>query len=424
MSFVPSPDSVGITQYAQAGYYLVGNKKFYSNIHAFAHAKKTNTPVSWYFYDDIWEEAHTAGQWKYQTLDQLYDMRARQIRQQYDHITISSSGGWDSRNIIEVFERNNLRIDCILIQVAPELNTTTSPTDFSPANWNGEVIYHAEPYAYQYIKRHPETKLIRSEWISEAKRYCRDVETLITMSHHRIGLTGARFTAVAKNAEFLAQTNNKNACIITGTDKPCIIINSEHANGFITEGIIRHMNWFCLSDKNWPSNVIHENFYWTPDLPELVVRGWYELLSLCNTDDQVKKAHNATVPLANRLWCKASMPVQNKLRKMLYRGFNPVDWQTNKPTAGAFFQELDLPILKMLEADGINVKGILGDAIRELVTTIGENHAVFAEKLQHGHELWVDRRISDNQTMIDFKPFITRLVPLDSTFRLTQENYF
>ena len=424
MNFVPNADSVGEVQYARAGHYFVGDKKFYNNYQAFEYAKKTGGEVKWYFYDDVWDNAHRVGNWKQQTLDQLYDLRAKQLRQQYDHITILSSGGWDSRNVVEVFERNGLHIDCILTQVVPELNSTTSSTNFAAENWNGEILYHAEPFAVQYVKRHPKTLFLRHEWINEAEKALRDPELLITTSHCRVGLTATRFTSMAKNPTLLDITKNKNACIISGADKPCIVLNGDAAMGFIPEGIIRHLNWFCSASKGWPPNIIHENFYWTPELPELVVRGWYELLALCARDPLVRQAHSLTETLPNRMIRKSSIPVQNSMRKMLYRGFDPNAWQAKKPTGSSFFFELDLPVLSLLESRNVHVKSVMGEALVELSKMIGEENAVFANKPLHDQKFWVDRCVSDDHTMVDYKSLITKCVDLDSTFQLTQENYF
>jgi hypothetical protein len=39
MNFVPNADSVGEVQYARAGHYFVGDKKFYNNYQAFESSK-------------------------------------------------------------------------------------------------------------------------------------------------------------------------------------------------------------------------------------------------------------------------------------------------------------------------------------------------------------------------------------------------
>lgn len=52
-----------------------------------------------------------------ESLDQLMDQHARNLRNKYNHVMLSWSGGTDSHTIYEVFKRNNLHIDEIVIWV-------------------------------------------------------------------------------------------------------------------------------------------------------------------------------------------------------------------------------------------------------------------------------------------------------------------
>jgi hypothetical protein len=93
----------------QFGYYTIGNLKTYSKIEAIELHTKTGTHPQWHFNDEIfsmhdWRVEPTA------SLEELYAIRARQIRDKYDYIVLFFSGGADSENMLRTFLRN----DCLL----------------------------------------------------------------------------------------------------------------------------------------------------------------------------------------------------------------------------------------------------------------------------------------------------------------------
>ena len=108
MNWTATPDANGDVMYGTFGNYCVGDKTFYNNSEAFIESNRTNKKVTWHFYDDVFKQAHDLGLWRTMTLDTLYVQRARQLRAQYEHITVLYSGGWDSQNILNIFEREGI----------------------------------------------------------------------------------------------------------------------------------------------------------------------------------------------------------------------------------------------------------------------------------------------------------------------------
>jgi hypothetical protein len=89
------------------GYYSCGTQLFASKIEACIHGTKTKIPVKWHFNDETFDNYP----WHIEpseSLDDLYDRRAREIREKYDYIVLAFSGGSDSNNILEAFIRQNL----------------------------------------------------------------------------------------------------------------------------------------------------------------------------------------------------------------------------------------------------------------------------------------------------------------------------
>ena len=176
---IPVPDSAGEMLYSPLGHFSVGNDTFYSNRDALEASRRVQLPAKWHYFDQVWANAHADGAWRNQSLTELYRVRARQLREQYDYVGVLFSGGWDSRNIIETFAAEGLHIDDIITFVTPELESTTAHNDQSASNWYGEIMYHAVPYAEQYAHDHPGTGVIRIEWLDRVESAFQDAETVM-----------------------------------------------------------------------------------------------------------------------------------------------------------------------------------------------------------------------------------------------------
>ena len=92
------------------GYYKVGDKKTYSKLEAIELHDRTGIHPIWEFnsaefscYD--WSKEPS------ESLAELYRNRAQQIRNKYDYLVLFFSGGADSTNILDVFIKNNIKLD-------------------------------------------------------------------------------------------------------------------------------------------------------------------------------------------------------------------------------------------------------------------------------------------------------------------------
>ena len=118
------------------GYYLVNGLEFDSKLQACIYATQLNKDVKWIFNDWMFSKYpwHVEPS---ETLDQLYDQRARQLREKYDYIIISYSGGADSHNIVSSFIRQGLHIDELVVNTMESITdkfTVVDPTVKNPEN--------------------------------------------------------------------------------------------------------------------------------------------------------------------------------------------------------------------------------------------------------------------------------------------------
>ena len=97
-------------------YFRVNNKIIFNHLLARYESFVSKKPIEFVCHDQEnnrlnWLEEPT------ESLDQLMDQHARNLRNKYQHVMLSWSGGTDSQTIYEVFKRNNLHIDEIVIWV-------------------------------------------------------------------------------------------------------------------------------------------------------------------------------------------------------------------------------------------------------------------------------------------------------------------
>jgi len=417
MNWNRTPDATGDVMYGMFGNYTVGDKIFYNNSEAFIESKSTGREVKWQFYDNVFKAAHDQGLWRNLSLDSLYVQRAMQLRAQYEHITVLYSGGWDSQNILNIFEREGIHVDAIAIYVVPELDSSTFANSLAADNWYSEIKYQALPFARAYCARNPGTKLIEIPWIDATiDAYTNDVETLYLESRTKPGFWFGRHITLSRHPELLKDVGNKNGCVVQGIDKPCVIHNDmQSALGFFPEGLLR-ICAYPRKSLGYQENQTWEFFYWTPDLPELAIRGWYELLMLCKRDPLVYRAHSSSTSLSDRFDLKMSRAVQDSIKSMLYEYFDPAMWQCDKQKEWGFHMSIEAPLIKILDERGIKWKQKLSEVLRQLPNIVGEENLVIGAAPSYQPEAHVDKILSDRTTVLDYKSVQGQFINLDMSF--------
>lgn len=253
------------------GHYKVGDKLYSNKFDAVMAAQQSNESVSWNFFDETLSKVNWAVEPEI-TLDNLYRIRAQQIRDQYDYIIVFCSGGSDSNNVIRTFLNNKIRVDEVMA-LAPMSGLSNWNFDRSNTNEDNtisETKFALFPILSEIADIDPSIKITINDFFEDIVKYkdeywayqaCGNIVTVLT-SH---------FTNVAKfkHIDDLLQSG-KRVGLVYGTDKPNIKIAK---NGDIS---------FILGDAginylNMPAEREHPNldrvlFYWTPDLPEIMVK--------------------------------------------------------------------------------------------------------------------------------------------------------
>jgi hypothetical protein len=313
------------------GYYISNGIKFSSKVDACLYGKTVNKPVEWIFHNDLFSKFP----WNIEpteTLDQLYDKRSRELREKYDYIILSFSGGSDTNNILESFIRQGLHIDEIVtnhITDATKSTTVLDPTITSAWNFAAEHNLQAVPRLKYISEKCPRTKITVldvSQVVLNSMNVFDDVDWVLHRNDHLS--IGQLFRYNYFHFKEMKNQFDKNLKIglIVGVDKPkCVIRKDNKFCIYFPDG---NVNITTINDFNDDyTNITTELFYWSKDtLPMLAkqahtVKRFLEI----NPDFQqyFKTASFASVRTHQ----------EKLLRKLMYTTWNESWFQVNKSTS-------------------------------------------------------------------------------------------
>jgi hypothetical protein len=251
-------------------YYKVDNKIFSSKINAILEAQKTLADVSWNFYNHVFDNIDWTKE-PVLSLDQLYKLRAQQIRDQYDYVIVMCSGGADSTNVVKSFLENNIHVDEI-VAGAPMSglnNWNWNDKDTSVNNTISETRYALFPLLNEISVKYPNVKITFNDYFENIINYktdewlydCQDWINPVVNAKGRLD----KFKHISNLAE-----QGKRIGVVWGIDKPMLRYDQAgNIYSIITDSGVNVAD--APFDKNYP-NVDRVLFYWAHDLPELLVK--------------------------------------------------------------------------------------------------------------------------------------------------------
>lgn len=274
------------------GYYTCDNLEFESKILASFHSKKIGKPIDWIFNDQEFKLYN----WKIEpeaSLDTLYDLRARNLREKYDYLIISYSGGGDSHQMLMSFIRQNLFVDEILVNTLEKgwkNFTYIDPTNTSCFNSGAEHYLQTLPRLKEVKKLIPKTKITicdltdsvhdsflnvgDASWVFEKK------EAL-----NPIGIT--RFNYIYFREIKKRFDREKKIGLVLGVEKPKTFI---YENKFLFRFNDRAANTVSISDhlKDYDNSVV-EYFYWSPDAVPMLIKQGHVIKKWLENNPQYQK---------------------------------------------------------------------------------------------------------------------------------------
>jgi hypothetical protein len=331
----------------ELGYYSCNNLFFNSKIEACIYGTAHKTPVQWHFNDDIFDNYP----WHIEpseSLDELYNKRAREIREKYDYVMLAFSGGGDSNNILESFLRQGLLIDEIVTNVMGEQNSVTVLDPKIIENWNeaAEFKFQTLPRLEHVKKVSPKTKITILDLSSYVLKFFNEQkdESWLNFTKERLKVSGLmRHNFIHFNEVRKQFDKGKNIVMVLGIEKPRTRINrnNELTMFFGDQAVnIATTQEFMLDY----SNAYVENFYWHPSCATMIAKQVHVIKKfLENTPVMVP----CWTPSISGDFQKMFRSVHERvLRPILYSStWHSSYWQANKSTLD-WYSEIDNWFLK------------------------------------------------------------------------------
>lgn len=326
-----------ITWQHRLGYYQVGNKLILNKANALLEAQASNVKARWVFNDNVY------GRYDWTVpietpLKELYRRRAQQIRDQYDYLMLYYSGGADSTNALHAFIDNNIFLDEIVMQ-HPTLNDNElNNYDTDNNNYFSELKYAAMPHLDK-VKHllHPDTKIkFLNQTIDTVSIFSDQywfekypLGTMITPAG-----AGRQISAILDPDLDGLYEAGKTVCQIYGVDKPLVFVEGEDDYfAVFRDSNATHAVPTDFELGELASKYFHlEFFYWTPDMPEIVIKQAQEIKKAAQADAAIKKCLHLSARVED---------FRRLVHPVIYLPEACGDvFQTDKPT-GAVYRPMD-----------------------------------------------------------------------------------
>lgn len=308
-------------------FYRVGSNVYKSKLMALLESTATNVHPTWYFGDDSfdrmkWDEGVV------ESITPFYLARARQLREKYDYLILTYSGGADSRTMFDAFVKQKIYPDEIIVswpRKATENLYTPSLDRSTAVNMLSEWDYVIKDDLEYITANYPKIKVTHDDYSEEivTNKITLEDDNWFTSNDHLNINVYRKFCHMTKREKEIIDSGKSNA-IVWGIDKPQICYK---------EGSL----WLYFLDKLANTRSSDQNnfrtselFYWSPDFPELVhaqARLVYEhfkknphLVSLVDWEnksyDPIKKKNELNLIIKN----------------IVYPNYSPLRFQAAKPT--------------------------------------------------------------------------------------------
>lgn len=252
------------------GYYTVNGIEFESKIQAAFYAIKTKSPfksIQWHFNDEIFSR-HNWSIEPTSSLDELYDRRSKDIRQKYDYVILSYSGGADSHNILCSFVRQGLHIDEIIVNNMDKANskfTDINSNNIDPKNAAAEYHLQTLPRLKELAPYIPKTKITvcdLSDHLFDYMNNAKDASWVLTRKEGLNPANVTRFNYLHFNDVRKQFDKSKSIVLLLGVDKPRVYIKDNYMHIRFAD---RAANIIPVPEHlDDYDNTTVDFFYWSP----------------------------------------------------------------------------------------------------------------------------------------------------------------
>jgi hypothetical protein len=244
------------------GYWLVDDEYYTNKVNAIIAAQHRGlgpNEITYHYNDEYWNQVNWSVE-PDQALQELYVQRAQQLRDRYETLILRFSGGADSYNILRTFVDNNIKLDVVamnewhLAGTEPRLNSI-----------NVEKKLLAKPRLTQLIEQGAKFEVVTNDYSSTFGKAIGDDPAWIfevdAPKFTCIDITACRALTTPEFSKWDSPTTG----VIVGVDKPKVYLKDDKIWYFSMPDTLHTMH-------NQISQMVPEPFYWTADMPEIVVK--------------------------------------------------------------------------------------------------------------------------------------------------------
>ena len=324
----------------ELGYYTCDGKIFTSKIEACIYATKTSKSIDWIFNDEIFSSYNWSDEPEH-SLDYYYDKRARELREKYDYIVISYSGGADSHNLLQSFLRQNLFVDELVVNVFEKSNNIYVKDPNITDNWNYAAEYSLQIYPRldEIRNQSPRTKINvvdMSDAVFDSLRKAGDASWIIDKKEV-LNVSGVtRYNYVWFKDIKKKFDKDKKIALILGNEKPMTLIKDDKFYVLFYD-VSANISMAQEHLTEHPNAKV-EMFYWNPDCCDMICKQAHVIKKWLEMNPQMKP-----------IWTPKTRAEFNKnlglyhhsiLRTLVYSTWNTSWFQTRKGRQG-WYNEID-----------------------------------------------------------------------------------
>jgi hypothetical protein len=252
---------------ARHGYYQVGTSLFQNKSIALQHASRERLPIQWHFNED----AYANMDWRQRLsmpLEQIYRLRAQQLRDRYRYLILCWSGGADSTTILHTFLDNHIPLDEVVIlwPLTRSKGRYSPNLDISSTNMMSEWDFSIKPQIDQLRLNHPNLRITIGDMLAENRMIeDRDDTIRITEKHNYTTIQRCR---ILDDIIKSRMDQHHDLAAIMGVGPLDCVITDRYLSVWFRDDIANTLSASDLTAEGWLRNI--EYFYWTPDMPEIV----------------------------------------------------------------------------------------------------------------------------------------------------------
>ena len=316
---------IGAVQNPELGYYQVGEVKHVGKISALIDGTARNIHPEWHFNDKVFDQFDWSIE-PAESLQDLYNHRAREIRERYDYVILMYSGGSDSQTVLDAFLKSNLHIDEVIVIHPKKLENTYTPdaSNYEPINLMSEWDFTMKPRLKWLAQNHTEIKITMYDWSDGILDYKIQDGFVLDRGHNITTYSDVRNNFYNIDSVKSAIEKYNNVGIVLGVDKPRVCFHENAYRLYFLDITIA-----ATGPQFYPSVRDHklhvELFYWNLNSCKILAKQAHTLVKFFEMFPGFKTS--VTWPISNpnnRTWYETS------IRALIYPGLDLNFFQANK----------------------------------------------------------------------------------------------